>query len=235
MIEMKVHLEGLDDVQRMLREAPKQAAFATAVALTRTAKEVEKRLQKDMAGQFDRPTRYTLRSTFSTSATRTSLQATIGIRDKGRAPPAIVLKEHFGGGMRGTKPMELALAGLGVLPKGWKVIPGQGMPLDGYGNPRRAMVREIIGALKSRMKTYKGRGKKVALVGYFAVPPGSDSHLHPGVYWQSGRTIKPMLVFVAAAGYRKVIDLPKSAADVVNRDFARLFGEAFEQAMRTAR
>lgn len=235
MIDFSIKIEGLDRVQRLVGETGKQARFAAAVALTRTAKEVEKRLVKDMQGTFDRPSPYTLRGTFSTGANRNKLEAVIGLKDKGRVPPAMLLKEHFGGGVRGGKPMERALSAMGALPSGWRAIPGQGMALDAYGNPKRAQVREILGALKSRMKAYKGRGKRMALVGYFVIPPGSGSHLHPGVWWQSGKSIKPMFVFVKAAGYRKVLDLPRSAAEVVNREFTKQFEVAFEQAMRTAR
>jgi len=236
MIDFTIKIEGLDRMQRMVGEAGKQARYAAAVALTRTAKEVEKRLVKDMLGTFDRPSPFTQRGTFSRGATKSKLEAVAGLKDKGmRVPPAMLLKEHFSGGMRGSKPMEKALAGMGALPSGWRAIPGQGMQLDAYGNPKRAQVREILGALKSRMKTYKGRGKRMALVGYFVIPPGANSHLHPGVWWQSGRSIKPMFVFVQAAGYRKVLDLPRSAAEVVNREFTKQFEIAFEQAMRTAR
>jgi len=201
MIDFKIKIEGLEGVQRMLGNAGKQARFAAAKTITQTAKEVEKQLVKDMQGTFDRPSPYTLKGTFSTSATPAKLEATIGLKNKGqRVPPAVLLKEHFTAGYRGAKPMERALAGMGALPKGWRALPGQGMRLDAYGNPRRAQVREILGSLASRMKIARtvGRGKKktTQLQGYFVVPVGTKSHLHPGVYWHAGRSLKPMFVFV---------------------------------------
>jgi hypothetical protein len=233
---VNIKIEGLDQVKSMVGNVGKQARYAAAVALTRTAKAADKRLVDDMQSTLDKPSPYTTRGTYSTSATPNKLEAVIGLKDKGtRVPPALLLKEHFSGGARGSKPFELALAGMGALPRGWRAIPGQGMPLDSYGNPKRTTIREMLGALKSRMKTYKGRGKRMQMVGYFVIPVGAKSHLHPGIYWQSGRAIKPMMVFVQAAAYRKVIDLPRSAAAVVHRDFDRLFTEAFEQAMRTAK
>lgn len=233
---ISIRIEGLDAALRRVDQAGKQVRYAAAVALTRTGKQVEQQLQKDMQGAFDQPSPYTMKGTFSTGATKTKLEAVVGLKDKGqRVPPALLLKEHFTGGMRGGKPMERALSAMGALPAGWRAIPGEGMQLDRYGNPKRAQVREILGALKSRMRAYKGRGARVKAVGYFVITPGGKSHLHPGVYWQSGRSIKPMFVFVEQTGYRKVIDLPRSAAAVVNREFVRQFEIAFDQAMRTAR
>lgn len=236
MLEIKVDTKGIDAAMRRMDQTAKQVRFAASVALTRTAKEVQKQMVKDMQGTFDRPSPYTLKGTFTTTATKAKLESIVGLKDKGmRVPPAVLLKEFFSGGVRGGKPMEKALAGLGVLPTGWRAVPGAGMPLDAYGNPKRAVVREVLGSLKSRLKTYKGRGKRMALVGYFVIPVGSSSHLHPGVYWQSGKNIKPMFVFVQQAGYRKFFDLPRTAAEVVNREFTKQFTIAFNQAMATAK
>ena len=235
MIEVRVDTRDmtrwLNDVQK------KQIPYATALALTRTAKLVEKDLRQEMSTTFDNPSPYTLKGTFSTSAKKTDLQAVIGLKDKGmRVPPAVLLKEHFGGGLRGHKPMEAAMQAIGALPSGWLAMPGAGMPLDGYGNPKRAIVREILGSLKTRTQQYKGRGKRMALIGYFVVPVGNDGHLQPGVYWRSSaRAIKPMFVFVQQASYRKVLDLPRIANKVIGESFNKQFNAALEHALATAR
>jgi hypothetical protein len=236
MIEISVHTDikeatrWLSDIQR------KQIPFATAKALTDTAKLVQAELKREMLAEFDNPSPYTKNSTFSTSATKATLQAVVGIKDKGmRVPPAKLLKEHFTGGMRGGKPMERAMMALGALPSGWRVVPGQGLKLDSYGNPNRNQVREILGSLKNKTSIYKGRGKKVALVGYFLVPIGSDTSLTPGIYLRQGRAIKPMFIFVKQAGYRKVLDLPRIAGKVVAQSFNARFSAALESALATAR
>ena len=97
MITLSIKIEGLDRVQRMVGEAGKQARFAAAVALTSTAKKVVERLVKDMQGTFDRPSPYTLRGTFSTGANRNKLEAVIGLKDKGRVPPAIHMRPRVFG------------------------------------------------------------------------------------------------------------------------------------------
>lgn len=238
MIEFSVKVDSrathryLDDMQR------KQLPFATALALTRTAKQVEKALGEQLVRRLESPSPYTKRSTFSTAATKTTLQATVGIKDKkpaGGTAPAVLLKEHFGGGARGNKPMEKAIASMGLLPSGWRMVVGAGMPVDAYGNPRRNAVRELIGALRSRTQLYKGKGKRMALVGYFAVPVGAQSHLAPGIYWRKGRAIRPMFLFVPRATYRKRFDLPRLGTEIVAREFDTNFNTALDSALATAR
>ncbi len=238
MIEIDVRVDAraanlyLDDTQR------RQVPFATALALTRTGKRVESGLQTAMAGGFDSASPYVKRSTYSTSATKTNLTSIIGLKDKkpaGGTAPAVLLKEHFGGGARGNKPMEKALMAIGNLPTGWRVVPGAGMKLDAYGNPKRAAVAELLGALRSRQQVYKGRGKRIALVGYFVIPVGSGSHLEPGIYWRSARAIRPMFMFVRSAQYRKRFDLPQIAQRVVSESFQVEFDRALAQAQATAR
>lgn len=234
MIEIHVDTKGatqfLDDVQK------RQIPFATAVALTRTARLVRDRLKRELIAKLDNPSPYTTNSTFSTSANKTDLQAIVGIKDKGqRVPPAVLLKELFSGGVRGHKPMEKAMESIGALPPGWRVVPGSGMPLDSYGNPKRAVVKEIIGSMRSGAQIYKGRGKKVALVGYFIILVGARSHLVPGIYWRSGRAIKPMFVFIKTTHYTKRIDLPGLADDEVSRSFESQFRQALASAIASAR
>lgn len=227
-----VNISGIEAVQKTIEAAGKQARFAAAVSLTRTAQAVERRLQSDMATTFDKPAPWIVKGTFVERADKQTLTARVGIKDL----QALYVKEQFlAGGARGQKPFEKALASMGVLPAGYRAIPGQGLKLDARGIPNRAQLRELFGSLASRMQVAKGRGKRMQMVGYFVVPVGSPTRLQPGVWWRSGRAVKPMLVFVRGAGYRKAFDLPRAAREVVHKDFERLFAEAFDNAMRTAR
>ena len=230
----------MDGVKRLLGEmGEKQVPFATAVAITKTAKSVEKRLQADMSRAFKSASPFVQRATFSTSATKANLSATVGIKDKkpaGGTAPSVLLKEHFTGGVRGNKPFEKALITMGVMPQGYRAIPGNGMKLDAYGNPSRREIGEMLGALRSRMQVFKGRGKNVALVGYFVVPVGAASKLHPGVYKRIDRAVlATMFIFVRRASYQKVIDFERDATRVVASEFQQNFDAALINAMRTAR
>lgn len=234
-----VRIEGIEELKRSLSDiGQKQLPFATALAITRTAKSVEHRLLADMAGAFKPASPYVARSTFSTSATKQNLTATIGLKDikpAGGTAPSVLLKEHFTGGLRGHKPFEKAIESIGGLPAGWRAVPGSGITLDAYGNPSRREIGEMLGALRSRMQVYKGRGKRMMLTGYFIVPVGAATHLHPGIYKRLDRAaIKAMFIFVQSARYHRVIDLERSANEVVAREFQPNFDAAFRDAMRTA-
>lgn len=229
---IRVEIKGLDQVKRHLTSVQKQARFAAARTLTSLGKLVEKELQGEMAGKFDRPTPWVAKGTFVKPATKQTLVAVIGMRPR----QAMYVKEHFGGGHRGQKPYEKALAALGVIPSGYKAIPGAGMKLDSRGNPNRAQLKEVFGSLKSGMGRYGKRGKTIYRVGYFVIQPGNVSRLQPGVYKRiNNRAITPALVFVSSAGYRKRLDLARIAMDVVAKDFNVIFAAEFNKALSTAR
>lgn len=235
-----VKIEGIEELKRSLNDmGSKQVPFAVAKAITKTAKAVEARIQSDMSGAFKSASPYVKRATFATSATKATLAATVGLKDQkpsGGTAPAVLLKEHFTGGLRGNKPFEKAIAALGGMPAGYRAVPGSGMKLDSYGNPSRKEIGEMLGALRTRMQVWKGRGKRVELVGYFVIPVGVKSHLHPGIYKRVARgAIKAMFIFVNKAAYRKVLDMERSAREVVAREFQSTFDAAFAEAMRTAR
>lgn len=237
---LTVKIEGLEELRRRLSDmGSRQVPFAAAKAITQTAKAVEARIQHDMAGAFKSASPYVKRATFSTSATKANLSATIGLKDQkpsGGTAPAVLLKEHFTGGLRGNKPFEKAIAALGGMPAGYRAVPGSGIKLDAYGNPSRKEIGEMLGSLRSRMQVFKGRGKNTALVGFFIVPVGAKSHLHAGIYKRVARgAIKAMFLFVSKAAYRKVMDMERSAREVVAREFQPNFDAAFTEAMRTAR
>ena len=236
---LTVRIEGVEELKRTLSDiGQKQLPFATALAITRTAKSVEQRLLADMSSAFKPASPYVAHSTFSTAATKQNLTATIGLKDikpvSGTAP-SVLLKEHFSGGLRGNKPFEKAITSLGGLPTGWRAIPGSGIKLDAYGNPSRREIGEMLGALRSHLQIYKGRGKRLTLTVFFVVPVGAQSNLPPGIYKRLDRTIKAMFIFVQSARYRKVIDFERSAAQVVAREFQPAFDAAFRDAIRSAR
>jgi hypothetical protein len=230
----------LDDVQR------NQVPFATALALTRTAKAAGTKLQAELRRVFDQPKPTTVRSTFIQPATKAKLQSVVGIKDlkpAGGVAPSVYLKEHFSGGSRGAKPMERALQAARVVPRGWRVVPAVGMPTDRFGNPKRERVREVIGALKAGVQVFSGRGKRQALVGYFVVQPGGRdpraAHLHPGIYRRIKRgkdsAVVPVFLFVQAASYGQRIDLPQLVQGVVRSQFASEFASAMRTAARSVR
>lgn len=229
MITVKV--EGIERVNGKLSTLAKQSRYAAAVALTNTARIVDKQLRAETQAKFSNPSPWIVKGTVVERATKAKLQATVGFRER----QSLYVKEHFLSGFRGQKPYERALTNMGLLPSGYRAVPGAGLKLDARGIPNRSQLTEMFGALKSGTQVYKGKGKRMQAVGYFAIPIGSASHLSPGIYWRAARAIKPILIFVRSAEYEKIFDLDSLAGDIVNREFKREFDVALANALRTAR
>lgn len=245
---IKVKFEGMETLMAHVSGMGKQVTFAAAKAITKTAKAVEARIQRDMGGAFKSASPYYTRSTFSTSASKSKLEATIGLKDKKPArgtAPSVLFKEHFIGGLRGNKPMEKAIIAMRLMPAGYRVVPGRGMEVDSFGNPKRSRVGQILQALKDGGGDGRATGKGRTAIQYFAVPVGSNHwrsrHLDPGIYRRITtygaykNAAIPLLLFVKQASYKKIMDMVKSAQQVVDKEFQKEFDAAFTEAMRTAR
>lgn len=234
---------NIKQVERTLdRVAKDQMPFATALAITRTAKILDRELAAELRGELDNPTPYITKGTFSTSASKRSLEATVGIRDQASrgASPAQYVQEHFSGSARGMKPYEVVLQSIGALPQGMRAVPGNGIKLDRFGNPNRRDVQEVIGAVRRGISVFKGKGKRVVRTGYFIRRPGDArrqaQHLEPGVWRRIGSdAVIPVFLFIDEASYRKRFDLRKLGEKVIARDFERELRAAVDQAVRTAR
>ena len=248
-------------MKRSLNDASRrQVPFAVAKALTLTAKAIEKEIQSAMASAFNPVSQYVKRSTFVSPARKSLLTAMVGLKDARRArgtSPAVLLLQHFTGGLRGNKPFEKKLISLGAMPVGYRAIPARGMKLDANGNPRRGDIARLLQAVQELVKpgahytetvstgSSRGRQKNQADVSYFLKKVGDNSlrarHLVPGLYRriQPGGAKKgaaiPVLVFVKQAAYRKLIDMERIGRGVVGRDFQREFDAAFRNAVKTAR
>lgn len=235
--------DNIKDVQRQLdRLSREQMPFASAVAITRTAKAVERALGAELRENLENPTPYITRSTFSTSAKKQDLNATIGVRDQASrgASPAQYVQEHFTGSARGMKPYEVALQSIGALPKGMRAVPGAGIKRDRFGNPSAKDVQELIGALRRGVSVFKGRGKRTLLTGWFVRMPGDPrrqvQHIEPGIWRRINReAIIPAFLFIDEATYTKRFDLRKTARTVIDQVFEAELSKALDQAVRTAR
>ncbi len=150
MISIKVDTSGLVRLQADLRNRDKQLRYATAVALTRTAKAAQEDVVRDMSRRLHMPTRYTLSSIFTRPATRERLEAMVFLKDRalvqkhGSKAPADVLRHLVTGGTREWKNQEILLRRAGLLANDMAVVPGEAAPLDAHGNIPAGFVVQLL-------------------------------------------------------------------------------------------
>ena len=241
---LKVEIKDGGVAVRVLGDIAGQARFATAMALTKSVKIAQGDVKEEMKRVFDRPTRYTLNSTFVRAAKKSDLTARIFFREfAGKGTPAAkyIFPEVYGGGRR-QKSSERSLQAAGKMPAGRFIAPGAQAELDAYGNMKRGQIVKILSGLKASSDGYqnhnakgRNRGKRKAEQ-YFAI--GTGSQLAPGVYKRTGdkkRGIAPVMAFVSAPSYEPRLAFEETVGKAVKREFPGQFRLALEHAIATAR
>jgi hypothetical protein len=239
--DVKAATRWLSDLQK------KQVPFATSVAINSTAKAIEDEQRREISGTFDRPKPTTIKATYVKRSTKTSLSATVGLKDRQMGVPAAeYLHPNVTGGTRTYKRSELMLHRAGILPAGMFTVPGAGAKIDAYGNMSRGQINQILSYFRTfgntglntkRMNMTDKRRASLSKkrADYFIVPVAGDG-LFPGVWQRTGKdTIAPVLLFVSKAAYRATYNFGEIADKVVRRTFQGEFAKALDMALRTAR
>jgi hypothetical protein len=245
---LSIQVSGLKEVLADLRDmSERRVKAAAATALTRTAREVEKRWQTDIRTSIDRPTKRTLESTVVRQATAQRLVAEVKLKDsvsRGQSP-AEYLAPHETGSQRFLKKFERALVASGAMPSGYFVVPGKAAVLDGYGNVSRAQIVQVIAQLGAEYspgyqrvisKNTQKRMARAARLGraYVAVQPGTDAkrqRVSPGIYERMANgDRKAVFLFKRSVTYRRRLSLiqlaEKEASQMVQREFTRAIDES---------
>ena len=212
---------GLKEARAAMTKREKQIAFATAVALTKTAVIAQKAINGEMPKVFDRPTRFTLNSLFILPAKRDRLTAYVRMKDAGDrgAPAAKWLTPQIEGKARGDKGSEKRLRAKGLLRDGKHVVPASGTRLDRYGNISRRAMTNIIQGLDG--------GK------YFTLGSPRDP---AGIAQRRGRKgVKLALAFVSRPDYKRRLDFYGVGNRAVDKSLADEFRKAYAKATSTAR
>jgi hypothetical protein len=241
-IELSIEADLEDAIKGLTKLEREQVPYATAVALTRTAKDSQADVAEQMRRVFDRPTPYTLSATYIKPATKQNLRAEVFIKDIAfKATPAIQwLSPQIYGGTRPSKRFEKLLMSRGILPMGMFAIPASGARLDRYGNMSAGQIIQILSALgasrdplANRNKAGKRRGKRRGGE-YFAVSRPTKG-LAPGVYERIGlgfgSAIRPVLVFAGAPVYTKLLPFYETIERTTATKFQPEFVEAFNRAI----
>ena len=236
----------------------KHLPFARFMAVNRLAMEVKEETYRQMKGLFDRPRPdYTLQSLDVTKAryadfrSKKEISARVDVTDyKGQDK---YIGHHFTGEDRRFKRFEARLNYANILPKGMMAVPGQGMPLDQYGNAQASVLTQILRYLQAfnfvgDTQNMKDAGKKRLRGKYSRSASGAGfemvvsqgtgrfKHLHPGIYFRyqfaTGSSLKPMLMFVRRTrGYRRRVFLDEIGDQVMQQKGTAIIGEELAKAI----
>lgn len=281
MIDIRV--TGLQDLQREFKDFSERRLRASiATALTRTAVTMRNELLGQLSQAFDRPTPYTLRQLRYVGATAQRLAAGVGfnvvaITDErgsvmryadlgpGETPAGRYLTPNIEGGVRRMKRFEKALQAVGVLPMGWKAVPGQRAKMTPFGNQSVGEIRQILSYFDAaelvagsrqnmgtagRARLAKGT-RKGAGFEYFVVKEGDrrtftrasgksgTKKMQPGIYRRTafalGTRIEPVIIFVREVTYRRRWDFYAQARAIADRELPAQLDRALAESLQRLR
>lgn len=216
----------------------RQVPFATAVALTRTARDVREKHQALMPVIFDRPTRFTLNALQVTPATKQTQVASVWFKQPNRMRQHYLVPQVEGGGRR-HKAFEKWLIGAGLMQSSEFAVPASGIKLDANGNMSQGMIVQILSQLKAspdatQWETRASRKRAgTSRYRYFVPKPGSG--LARGIWRKTSKNrMQPVLIFVSAVKYEKRYPFGQISTDAAEAAFPKRFDEAMLAAIRTS-
>lgn len=230
--------EGLAELTQIEQ---RQIPFATAVALTETAKLIKSAVEDDMRSVFDRPTPYTMNALRLVPATKQKLEARVWIKGEadGAAPATRWLTPEVYGGPRNNKRSESLLRARGILPEGKFVVPGKGMKLDSYGNIGRGQLQKILSGLGAQGDRLQNSTDSRRSAGnrsrYFVMRRGRAAI---GIAERTGTKrddVQMVLAFVGTPAYARALDFFEIGGRVADEQLSIQFERAFERALSTRR
>lgn len=251
---MKIDVRSqLPQLAAAMRRAPDQVPFALSVAINSVAFQAQRNVQGEMRTVFDRPTPWVLNSLRVERGNKKSPTATVWFRQESLSnEEGYLVKPHIFGGDRAVKRMEQRLQRVNLMPKGWRIVPGEAAQLDAYGNVSRGQISLVLNVLgtyteagynkanaATRKRLAKGGRSKYGVT-YFVVLPGraETKHLQPGIYQRVatpfGSSLKPVLIYVRNTRYRARLDFEGIVRRTIEERLEPEFENALEKAMATA-
>lgn len=201
--------------------------YAAATALTRTVKIAQADVVAEMRGSFDRPTAYTLNSTFIVPASKENLTARLAIKNQatGNTPENFLLP-GVEGGMRREKRFEAAMRHAGFMTPGQRAMPGSGAKLDANGNVLRSEIGQILKSLssiRSKPRDKSGpRGRALQNSLFVGKPNGGNRP--DGIWRREGHRIRLLFLFTSVQPqYGKRLDFSGTVQQVVRKRFEQEF------------
>ncbi len=240
----------IKEAQRALDVVSKrQIPFATVLMLNELAKSIKRRTETDIKRNLDRPTNYSQRMMGVKFANKSNLTSQVNVRGSVSGGETKVLGHLFAGRGRSGKGFEGALVDKGIMPRGMWAMPGEGAPLDFFGNIKRSFIRQLIDYLTAnrvvkKSAQFENRQRKqvkgATSSQYFVVNQKKQGGLPLGI-WQhvgfgSGKGLRPIIIFVSKEPvYDRYFNLGNAAQQVIARDARFEFDKAMRNAIATAK
>jgi len=217
-IDISVRANVKELSKKLSALANKQIGFATALALTAIAKEVQAEETRNIATTFKKPRLFTQRSVGMRGARKDTLTATVFVK-----PIAAKYLQPYEDG------------GVHVLP-GKKLLNPKDIKLDSFGQLPRNVLEKLrarkdifIGPVKAKSGTINGVWQRI--------PPKDGQKARRGraaTAAQPGH-LKLLIRFGDALAVNKRLNYRSRAQAIVDRRFRAVFGEAIDRALATAR
>ena len=210
---------NVKQLQRSLSElANKQIKFATALALTEIAKEVQAEEIANIKATFKKPRLFTQRSVGMRGATKNTLTAIVFVKPIA----AKYLMPYEDGGVH-------------VLP-GQKLLNPKDIRLDSFGQ----LPRNIMEKLRARKDIFIGpvKAKSGTINGVWQRVPATEAtkaRRGKGAKAAKAGHLKLLIRFGEALTVNKRLNYRSRAQAIVNRKFNSAFGNAMAKALATAR
>ncbi len=248
MITIKV--EGLIETKKYLKQFPKELPTIIAKTLTFTAERVQDDLKKEIQRRIDRPKPITLNSLKKSSATPRKLVAEVWFKDPAWTLSKNKANQHWMtpqvyGGKRPLKRFEAALQYAGIMPKGYRAVPGRGVKLDRYGNIPGGTIVRILSALRAfrqvgfvANRTARSSARNRRQPQFFATNgKGTGPNPLAAGVWQTmpNGGVIPILIFVKDVTYHKRLPFYETARASTGKNLNRIFNERVASAMKKYR
>lgn len=231
-IDVKLNTE---QVARELGVAVRQVRFAAAVALTRTAKDVQRVMPAQLAQDLDKPTAFTTKGTFVRSARRDTLVSAVGFKDA----QSKYMQYQVEGGV--YKPPAAGIR-----------LPGN-VQLNAFGNIPRGLVSKLKAAARDgslgkavakRLNAAGNRRKGAAPIQlFYGQPRGARWRDAPVGIWRRippstpggvGKLVPVILFEDTPAQYEQIFDFEGLARKVVQQNIQQNFDRALREALASA-
>jgi len=203
-------------VQKMLVDAIRDMPYISMLAINDMAFDAKDSLKKSMLAGLEIEKASLANAFRIKKAKKTNLTAVLFVNKDSWQYKA--LEQHYEGGDRARKGMELMLQSMGAIKKSKILIPMAKIRKRGYS--------DIKNALNSKAKSDYFLATKTAK---------KTAHLNEGIYARvnAGHKVVGIMMIRDKPNYKKRFDITSITEKVVNRRFEQHFNIAFKRAIKT--